>query len=110
MNPEMHESIHRCEDCHDACLHAVHDCLKKGGEHAEAHHIGMLLDCAQMCRTAHDFMIRHSHLHPITCAACAQICQACADACDKLGHAELAAICRSCAESCLKHAQEKTTH
>ena len=101
-NAEMHDCIHACEDCHDACLHAVHDCLKKGGQHADAHHIGHLLDCVAICHTAHDLMIRHSHLHGITCEACAEICEACAKSCEKLGDAELAKICRRCAEQCQK--------
>jgi hypothetical protein len=100
--PEMHECIHACEDSRDACLHAVHDCLKKGGVHADPHHIGHLLDCAQICLTAHDFMVRHSHLHNITCGACAEICEACAKSCEKLGDADIAAICRRCADQCRK--------
>lgn len=101
---EHHECIHACEDAHDACLHAVHDCLKKGGEHADAHHIGHLLDCAAIAHAAEDLMLRHSHLHHITCGACAEICEACAKSCEKLGDNDIAAICRRCAELCRKHA------
>lgn len=102
-DPQHHECLHACEDCHDACLHAVHDCLKKGGPHADAAHIGQLLDCAQICHTAHDFMLRHSSLHAIVCAACADICEACSKSCEELGDNELAGICMRCAEHCREH-------
>ena len=99
-SPEMHECIHNCEECHDACLHEIHDCLKKGGKHAAADHIGLLMDCAQMCHIAHDFMLRHSRLHAVTCGACANICEDCAKSCEELGDNECAEICRRCAKSC----------
>ena len=98
--PEMHECIHNCENCRDACLHAIHDCLKKGGKHADHHHIGLLMDCAQICNTAHDFMLRHSHLHSVTCGACAEICEACAKSCEEMGDNECAELCRICVKSC----------
>lgn len=100
--PEMDECIHACEEVHDALQHAVHDCLKRGGPHASAKHIGVLLDCAQMAHTAHDFMLRHSELHEVTCRACAEICDACAKMCDHAGDEELAQLCRRCAASCRK--------
>lgn len=102
--PEMHECIHNCGDSHDACIHAVHDCLKKGGKHADAMHIGLLLDCATICHAAEDLMLRHSPLHTATCRACAEICGACAKSCEEMGDADCAAICRRCAESCGKMA------
>lgn len=98
--PEMHDCIHACEEAHDLCLHAIHDCLQKGGPHADAHHIGLLQDCAQICHTAHDFMLRHSHHHTATCRACAEICAACAESCEKLGDTACAAACAKCVETC----------
>lgn len=100
--PETDDCIHTCEDVHDACQHAIHDCLKKGGPHASPKHIGILLDCAQVAHTAHDFMLRHSEQHEITCRACAEICDACAKACEQAGDDELAHLCRRCASACRK--------
>ena len=108
ISPEMHECIHNCEDCHDACLHEIHDCLKKGGKHAQADHIGLLMDCAQMCHVAHDFMLRHSRLHAVTCGACANICEDCAKSCEELGANECAEICRRCAKTCRAMSSSKT--
>ena len=98
--PEMHECIHNCGDCHDLCLHTIHDCLKKGGEHANYKHIGLLSDCATICHTAEDFMLRHSDLHAITCLACAEVCAKCAEYCEQIGDTECAEVCRRCEKSC----------
>lgn len=100
----MHECIHACGDCHDLCVHTVHDCLKKGGQHASPQHIGLLLDCAAVCHVAEDLMLRHSPQHAVTCRAAAEICEACAKSCEENGDADCAAVCRRCAESCRKHA------
>lgn len=100
--PEMDACIHACENVHDALQHTIHDCLKKGGPHAGARHIGLLLDCAQMAHTAHDFMLRHSELHEVACRACAEICDACATTCHHAGDEELAELCRKCAAACRK--------
>lgn len=105
--PEMDQCIHACGECHDIAIHAIHDCLKKGGKHADAHHIGLLQDCAQMCHTAEDFMLRHSHLHHATCGACAEVCEACAKSCEELGDNDCAAACRKCVETCRKCAASK---
>ncbi len=58
VSEEMHECITRCSDCHDVCLETVQHCLSRGGEHAAAEHIRALLDCAQVCDTSRDFMLR----------------------------------------------------
>lgn len=98
--PTMDACIHACEEAHDALQHAVHDCLKKAGRHADAAHIGIMLDCAQMCHTAHDFMLRHSSQHGLACHTCEHICSACAKSCEALGDQDIAAICKRCAEAC----------
>ena len=100
----MQACIDNCTSCHQVCLHTPRHCLEKGGTHAAAGHIALLLDCAQICATSADFMTRHSDFHRTTCAACAEICRACADACEKMGDDEMmkqcAAACRRCADSC----------
>ena len=100
----MDTCIAACLACHRACLEGAMACLKKGGRHAEADHIRLLLDCAQLCAVASDFMIRGSSVHMKLCALCAEICDACAASCDALGSdaqmAACAAACRRCAEAC----------
>ena len=108
VNQEMEQCIAACTDCHHVCVETVTHCLEKGGAHADAAHIRTLLDCAQICQTAGDFLLRGSELHGRTCAACAEVCERCAESCDRLGDdAEMrrcAAECRRCAEECRRMA------
>ena len=101
---DMQNCIDECTTCHAVCLKTIQHCLGKGGKHASRDHIRLLADCAQICRTSADFMIRGSELHHFTCGACAEICQRCADDCAQMADdAEMrhcADQCRRCAESC----------
>jgi hypothetical protein len=76
-----------------------------GGEHADAHHIGLMMDCAEMCRTAARFMMHLSHYHQRTCEVCAELCEACAKDCERIANGDrtmliCAETCRKCAQSC----------
>jgi hypothetical protein len=90
--------------CHGTCVETVDHCLQKGGRHAEAHHIRVLLDCAQICATSADFMLRGSEMHGSTCGVCAEACERCAADCERLADDDMmrrcAETCRRCAESC----------
>lgn len=99
----MEQCIQRCSDCHDVCLETVTWCLEQGGEHASPSHIKLLLDCAQICETSADFMLRGSDAHGRTCAVCAELCERCADDCEQMDGDQMqrcAEECRRCAESC----------
>lgn len=101
---EMQQCIQNCLDCHSICLNTITYCLQKGGMHAEPAHIQLMQDCAEICQTSANFMLRGSDLHTRTCGVCAQVCQRCADDCAKMGDdAQMKAcadMCRRCAESC----------
>jgi hypothetical protein len=104
---DMQRCIALCRECHDVCLRTVTHCLQKGGRHAEPSHIRLLLDCAQICDTSADFMIRGSDLHATTCGACAEVCDGCAEDCQRLANEDddemmrrCAKVCRNCAEMC----------
>lgn len=105
---EMERCIDNCQECHEVCLRMVSHCLQKGGRHAEPSHIRLLLDCAEICETSANFMIRGSDLHNYTCAACSEACERCAEDCERLGDdAEMrrcAEVCRRCADSCRRMA------
>lgn len=76
-------------------------CLKTGGKHVQPEHLKLMADCAQICRTAADFMIRNSPRHGLVCRACAEICEACARDCESVGEMEeCVSACRRCAASC----------
>ena len=103
---EMQQCISNCTKCHQTCTETLAYCLKKGGQHAAADHIKLLVDCAESCGSCADFMLRQSDFHMKTCGICAEICAACAKSCERMGQDEqmktCAAACRACAESCQK--------
>ncbi len=104
---EMDKCARQCGECQDECERTIQHCLEMGGPHAAADHIRLMMDCAQICATSHDFMTRRSDLHGHTCAACAAVCEACAADCERLAGGDeamkrCAETCRRCAEMCRK--------
>jgi hypothetical protein len=63
--------------------------------------IGLVMDCAQLCRSAAVMMSRHSEFADTICEACAEVCTACASECTlhDVKH------CRQCAEACARCAR-----
>lgn len=107
-SPEMERCIQNCHDCHEVCLRTTRHCLEKGGRHAEPSHIRLLLDCAQICETSADFMLRGSELHRLTCGVCAEVCTRCAEDCERMADddtmRQCVEACRRCAQSCFEMA------
>lgn len=105
MAGEMQECINACLQCHSVCLLTAQHCLELGGKHADPSHITLLLDCAEICRTSANFMLRGSALRDRTCAVCAEVCRACAESCERMGSGDrqmrqCAESCRRCEQSC----------
>jgi hypothetical protein len=99
---EVRECIKDSLDCYQICSETTIRCLSMGGKHAEAEHINLLMDCARICNTNADFMLRNSTYYPQTCGICADICDECGDDCDRFEEdfmKECASVCRRCAES-----------
>jgi hypothetical protein len=100
----MQRCIDECINCASICTETIMHCLQMGGEHAEMEHIRLLMDCAEICQTSANFMLRHSELHGRTCAVCAEVCERCEQSCAKFSGDpvmdECADACRSCAQSC----------
>ena len=96
--------IEECLNCHAACTMTAQYVLGEGGEMADPGVVGVLLDCAEICQTSANFLLRGSPYHGSTCAACAEVCRACEEACRAFGDdeqlAHCADMCASCAESC----------
>ena len=80
---------------------AATHCLEMGGKHTEPAHMRLMLDCAEICQTAMNFMARASAHHAVVCRACAEICRACAASCERVGDMDdCVQTCLRCAESC----------
>jgi hypothetical protein len=105
---ELERCIESCQECHEVCLRTLSYCIEKGGRHAAAAHLRLMLDCVEICRTSADFMLRGSELHTATCRACAEVCERCADDCERMRDDETmrrcAETCRRCAQSCAEMA------
>jgi len=104
LNEEMRLCIQNCRNTHEICLLTINHCLTMGGKHAEPAHIRLLQDCAEICQTSANFMLRMSDLHGAVCGVCAEVCEACAVSCDAFPDdarmAQCAEMCRVCAQSC----------
>ena len=109
MGEHMQHCIQACTTCHGVCMETIAHCLKMGGKHAEAGHIRMMMDCAEICQTSANFMLRGSDFHGMTCSVCAEVCERCAQDCARFGDDEMmkrcADACRMCAESCRQMAE-----
>jgi hypothetical protein len=101
---DMQECIEECLNCHAVATMTLQHCIASGGAHTEVNLVGILLDCAEICQTSANFMLRGSPYHVITCAACAELCRACEEACravsgdEQLAHC--ADVCAGCADVC----------
>jgi hypothetical protein len=101
----MERCIDLCQDCHALCIQTIRHCLELGGRHAMPEHIRLLEDCAEICETSANYMLRGSSFHDRMCNLCAEVCRYCADSC---GHVaaedhkikQCADLCRRCAGSC----------
>lgn len=101
----LDECIDSCVASHRMCLETARYCTEQGSAaHIEATHIALLLDCAELCQTTANSMLRRSPQHALLCDACARMCDACAHDCAKIaGDARMQACaqtCRNCAASC----------
>lgn len=101
----LDECVDSCIASHRMCLETARYCTEQGAPaHIEATHIALLLDCAELCQTTANSMLRRSPQHALLCDACARMCEACARDCAKIsGDARMQACaqtCRDCAASC----------
>ena len=96
--------IEACLQCHVVCTMTAQYALTQGGTHADVAQVGLMLDCAQICQTSADFMMRGSPYHERTCGVCAEVCRACASTCrafeDDENMVHCAEVCEECAEAC----------
>jgi hypothetical protein len=108
ISEEVRECIQDCLDCYRTCNQTLIRCLSMGGKHAELDHLNLIMDCARICNTNSDFMLRNSMYYPQTCGLTADICDECGDVCDRFEDdfmKECASVCRRCAESCREMAR-----
>src|SRR5262245_33461814 len=98
---EAKYNLEACQECSRLCLALANHYQKRGAPQAEMKYIRLLLDCAEICQTATEFLPRASALHLTICNACAVICLKCGAFCE--GFTE-DALLQVCAASCRRSA------
>lgn len=102
VSEQIQKCIKNCSYSHAVTLETLTYCLAQ--ESAMHNHIRTLLDCAAMCQTHVDFMMRGSDLYSATARACAEVCERCAAECSSMANdmhmAKCAEACRESMESC----------
>lgn len=89
--------------CHAVCQHTAHHCLQSGGECARPEHVRLLLDCAEVCQTCVNFLLRGSEVYHLISDLCAEVCERCAETSYRYGDETMTAcaeMCRECAAVC----------
>ncbi|MBI4397141.1 MAG: four-helix bundle copper-binding protein [Elusimicrobia bacterium] len=102
LSEELLRAMQDCEECHNLCNKTVTHCLNRGGEHSHPSHIGLLFDCAEICQSTANFILRGSPLYGHLSAVCSKVCEMCAQDCERLGDD---ATMRACAEACRRCAE-----
>ena len=109
LDEKMRACIEECHNCHDICTETVTHSLQMGGDHSEPNHIRLLLDCAEICQTSANFMLRMSDFHGQVCGVCAEVCERRAEDCERFSDDQMmqqcAEACHSCARSCREMAE-----
>lgn len=99
----LQECSRNCLDTFAACTAAAAHCLELGGEHAGRAHQTTLLDCARLCATAAEIMLRGSPIHDSVCSVCALSCRICEKYCRSLSEGD--AMMSECADKCGRSAE-----
>lgn len=104
MTMTLDSCVDSCLASHRACLETARYCTEQGAAHVAAAHIALLLDCAELCQTTANSLLRKSPQHALLCDVCARMCEACAKDCAGFtGDVRMQACartCRECAASC----------
>ena len=102
LSPTIQRCIDECLRCYQTCFSmAMNHCLEMGGEHIAPSHFRLMLACSEVCRTSAHLMLARSDHAQHLCRQCAEICDACAIDCERVGGMEpCVAQCRACAEAC----------
>jgi hypothetical protein len=75
-----------CNTCRASCLEIVGYSIRMQGYYAEVGHVRLLEDCARICETMVDFVLRGSELSGALRTLCADVCRRCAQDCDRFDY------------------------
>jgi hypothetical protein len=99
ISKEIQQCVEACRECKNYCAALA----TSGG--LDSRTIVMMKDCAEMCLTCSNLVLRESHFAAKIRKLCAEACNDCAAACEKASQGKIAqdcaAACRHCADACL---------
>jgi hypothetical protein len=99
MSKEVQQCVEACRECQKCCV-----ALETSGG-VDSKTIQTAKDCAEMCQMCSNFAIRDSQFSSDMRRLCAEICNNCAVACEKMSRSSIAkdcaAACRRCADACV---------
>lgn len=96
-------SIDASNECFEACEICAVKCLREENVKALAKCVEICITCYHACAAASLIMSAESEYTKKLLGLVAEVCEACAEECEKHQHME---HCRLCAESCRKCAEE----
>jgi len=103
MAMSMDDCIDLCMKSHRVCLDAASRLSQQAATPALRQLVILLSDCAELCGTTANSMVRGSPLHPLVCRACAEACELCAKQCREQANDNLlncSGTCEKCAAGC----------
>lgn len=112
----LEDASRRCvqaaADCHQFCIETIVYCRQRGGIYAEPVHLRILLDCAEICQTTTDLMLRGSDLSMALCHLCADAAERCAFSCDQFAGERQTRACAEASRRCALLCRElsRTAH
>ena len=97
--------IEALNNCATECSHCAMACLDEQDVKMLTACIKLDIDCAEVCRVTASLLSRGSEHGIHLLKECAELCDACAEECDKHSYMEhckrCAVVCRDCAEECI---------
>jgi hypothetical protein len=104
MGEHMSQSIELSQECHNTCVEVLSYSLQSSTEYLPETTLRLLRDCAEICQTNANFLLRSSEFHAQICGVCAEICGKCATTLEQFTDdsrlQQCADICQRCAEAC----------
>ena len=99
LSAETRRCIESTSNTYTSCTETLTYCIDAGGDLAEPEHLRLLLDCAEICQTAQNTLLRGSGLSQLLATVCIEACEKCAESCRALNGSD--EQLESCAETCL---------
>lgn len=88
--------IDACNRCAQACYECLKACLNEPDAQARKGCIGMLMECAMLCKESSGFMAMDARFAKDLCRLCATVCDQCAQDCKMFKDDH----CVKCANEC----------